>query len=288
MALRAPSSPPFIRITGRLDDGQLILRPAIATYREPDTEPSQESLAIDVLNAEGVVVGRGFLAKLPYSAGIAVAVRGSIALPDDAVRVRISGEGITTVEHVMPPVSPTVRFTSTPEARSTAEGRVEVAWEATGATESWVRYSWDRRQPWMPLTSRLTDTSATINVDDLPGGSSCCFGVSVTNGWRVATAISPLFTVATKPCRALITAPADGSSVSGRVDLIGNGWWLETTEVETEALTWSSDRDGELGRGTYVVAELSPGTHVITLHAGSRGREGTESVRVTVNGPVQA
>lgn len=281
MAPRTPALPEFTRITGRIADSTLILRPALASYREPDVEPGSSSLSVDVLDAEGRIISRGFLATEPYSDGDALSVRGSILLPDDAMRVRISGEDVATTEHVIPPSTPSVRFIRTPEARSTVDGEVRLVWEASDTLESWLRYSWDRGESWMPLGTRLNESSATINVDDLPGGSSCCFGVSVTNGWRTATAISPLFTVARKSCRALITSPLDGAAIDGRVELIGNGWWLEAAEIETEALTWSSDRDGELGRGTYVVADLSPGRHVITLRAGTRGREGTASVRVT-------
>ncbi|GED96032.1 hypothetical protein [Gordonia crocea] len=286
MATRNPSLPEYTRIVGRLVDGELTLRPATATYRPPDATAGPAPLTVDILNAASHVIGTGSLTRDPIADSRSFDVRGSIVLPDDAARLRFSGDDVTTVEQILTPSSPTVRLTRAPAAGSRVEGRARVAWEVSpDVVESWLRYSCDRGRTWMPLQPRTTTTSTIVDLNDLPGGSSCCFGVSVTSGIRTATAVSPLFSVALKPCVALITSPGDGTIIrTGRVDLIGNGWWREAAEVEEEALEWTSDRDGPLGSGTYVVVDLSPGRHVITLRAGSRGRVGEASTRVTVRG----
>ena len=49
---------------------------------------------------------------------------------------------------------------------------------------------------------------------------------------------------------------------------------------------WTSDKDGELGRGSQVyVDNLSAGSHVITLHATSQtGQTASESIQFTITG----
>ena len=85
-----------------------------------------------------------------------------------------------------------------------------------------------------------------------------------------------------KPCAAVILRPVDGEELSPDVLLVGNGWWREERRPELEALRWASDIQGELGRGRQVTVHLEPGTHELTLRAGTEERAGARSVRVHV------
>jgi hypothetical protein len=63
----------------------------------------------------------------------------------------------------------------------------------------------------------------------------------------------------------------------------GHGFWLESMPRELEDLAWSSDRQGELGRGRSLRVTLAPGHHRLTLRAGSDARAGETSLEVDVD-----
>ena len=85
-----------------------------------------------------------------------------------------------------------------------------------------------------------------------------------------------------KPCAAVILQPLENDVLEPNVVLVGNGWWREEGRPELEALTWSSDLQGDLGRGQQVAVRLERGTHKITLQAGMEDRTGEQSVTVHV------
>jgi hypothetical protein len=82
----------------------------------------------------------------------------------------------------------------------------------------------------------------------------------------------------------VITAPDDDQVVpaGGEVRLRGRADDREDGELSPR-MTWSSDRDGELGQGGELSAVLSPGHHKITARAtDGSGLEGTATVSVAV------
>ena len=67
--------------------------------------------------------------------------------------------------------------------------------------------------------------------------------------------------------------------------LVGNGWWREEGRPELEALAWASRcARGAGARPTRSRPGSKPGTHRITLRAGTEDRTGEESVTVHVAG----
>ena len=86
-----------------------------------------------------------------------------------------------------------------------------------------------------------------------------------TDGFNTASAVSQPFSVPTKaPSTAIITEPT-GEPYQNPVGLEGTAYDPEYGFLPEDRMTWSSDLDGEIGIGSSIEAQLSPGEHTITL-----------------------
>lgn len=279
-----------IRLSGRLDaEGHVTLRPAFPTTIEPERW-RQETLSYvaEVLDAEG-----NSLARVPLSASgtcnsESTALRGSVDLPEGAVRLDIlhvdpSGrDPIVLVSEPVPEQAPELRLLTVPEGE--VEGQFTLTWEAGGDPPP-VRYFVDYSaggERWEPLSLGMSETEITVDFGNLAGGDACRVAVTASNGLRGSRVESAPFRVREQPCTAVIVRPVDGDELTSDVVLVGNGWWREEGRPEVDALVWASDVQGELGYGREVATRLEPGTHCITLSAGSGDREGEECVTVYV------
>jgi hypothetical protein len=286
-----------IRLSARLDaDGHLTLRPAFPTTIAPERW-RHDTLAYvaEVLDTQGRAIVRVPLSSSGTcdsrsigGAGQRRVLRGSVDLPENAARLNIlhvdaSGRApIVLASAPVPERAPELRLLAMPEGE--VRGRFTLTWEATGDPPP-VRYFVDYspgRETWAPLSLGLSERQLSVDFDSLAGGNACRLAVTASNGLRTSRVESGPFRVREKPCAAAILRPIDGEEISSRIVLVGNGWWREEGRPEFEALTWTSDAQGELGRGQYVTARLEPGTHHITLHAGTGERRGEESVTVHV------
>jgi hypothetical protein len=281
-----------IRLSARLDaDGHLTLRPAFPTTIPPvrwrhDASP----YVAEVLDAEGRPLARVPLSATGSCESDSTALRGSIDLPDGAARLDIlhldpSGRGpIVLASEPLPDRAPEIRLLAVPKGE--VKGSFTLTWEAIGNPPP-VRYFVDYspgRETWAPLSPGVSEPRLTVDFDSLAGGSACRVAVTASNGLRASRVESAPFQVREKPCAAVIVRPVDGEEIPPDVVLVGNGWWREEGRPELQALAWASDVQGELGGGRQVTTRLQPGTHHITLRAGTPDRAGQESVTVRVTG----
>lgn len=280
-----------LRIFGRLHaDNRLTLRAGYTLDRlQPPRSTEPTDLYAEVHDAEGTVLLREPVMTKPYSEGSDLAVRGSVTLPDQAAHVvllRTDSSGLPPVEVArldVPPSAPDVRLDEAPTGD--VEGTQRIAWSADGdpaPVEYLVDYSHDNGETWLPIGERTTAMETSVDLDAMPGGERCRVSVTATNGVRSQTVVSNPFRIQPKPCRALIHHPIDGTTVPSELLLRGNGWWLEESRPETESIVWTSDVDGELGRGMVIPVQLTTGHHRLTLTAGTHERRGTESVEIDV------
>jgi hypothetical protein len=286
----------YLRVIGRLSlDGRLRLRPCYLTTDAPwsDREGAVDSpLVVELIGHSARALGTY---PLRVSSGcayggrqIADAVRGWVPFHPDTQTVRFVLRGRVVHEIQRSPHPPRVRLTWRPPER--VEGKQRVTWEAAGGqpdtdVEYFVRYSHTAGRKWQRVGWRTKGTEATIDFDQLPGGERCLIAIVATDGINTVTVESDRFAVAVKPCVAIVIAPIDGARApSGvSVELRGQGYWMEEARVERERLRWTSSVDGDLGRGAHLrVERLSEGHHRITLVAGERDREGTQSVAIYV------
>ena len=146
-----------------------------------------------------------------------------------------------------------------------------------------VCYSNTDGADWHFLSFTIQEPVYEVDFDRLPGGTRCQVGVVASDGVNTVLTATRSFPVPTKPCQALILAPEEGATVGAgeTVTLQGQGYYLEEREPELEQLDWSSSVDGALGTGPVLDVALSPGTHQITLRAGTRERRCEATVGVT-------
>ena len=279
-----------IRLSGRLDaDGHLTLRPAFPTAIPPERwRHDAFSYVVEILDTQGRPLVRVPLSASRNCGSDSTTLRGSVDLPDgstrlDIFRVDTSGrEPIVLASKPIPERAPELRLLAAPEGA--VEGEFTLTWEASG-DPSPVRYFIDYsvgRETWEPLSLGVSEPWLTVDFTKLAGGDTCRLAVTASNGLRATRVESGPFRVREKPCAAVILRPVDGEKLPPDVILVGNGWWREEGRPEVEALEWNSDVQGPLGRGQSVTARLEPGTHRITLRAGTEERAGEESITVHV------
>lgn len=149
-----------------------------------------------------------------------------------------------------------------------------------------VFYSHNAGQNWQLLASELSDTSLEVAVDSLAGGFDTRFRVVATDGVNTGMAETPgTIDVPNKAPMAVLLEPSTFLFAPETVVLLrGSATDLEDGSIPEEKLVWSSDVQGELGKGYEVaINTLTPGPHTLTLTAtDSDGSSGSVSVAVFV------
>ena len=148
-----------------------------------------------------------------------------------------------------------------------------------------VQISRDGRQTWETLVVGLTESQYRLDNADL-GGGQIHWRVLASDG--VNTAVDEIqvpFFLPPKAPEPIIMSPADGDLfwVGQTAVLEGVAFDIEDGTVAENNLSWSSNIDGNLGTGNLAPAQLSPGTHRLTLLArDSHNRVRSASIVVTV------
>jgi hypothetical protein len=131
-----------------------------------------------------------------------------------------------------------------------------------------IRYTCDDGRGWVAVAADLTESPFLVDLSTLPGGDECRFQVLASTGIRTTHAETESFAVPRKPARAFILAPLDGEHTGSAEPLLlsGVGYSPESGTTSPEGGVWTSDRDGELGRGKQVLVQgLTPGRHQLSL-----------------------
>ena len=169
---------------------------------------------------------------------------------------------------------PQVTLTSPAGGGSYGSGQaVPVTWTATDANADTVRvtilYSKDNGATWLPVDSGKGSGSVNLPVALLAGSAAARVRVRATDGFLSATVTSGAFAVAMQPPAPYIVSPAGETYLEGQpVPLMGRADDPQNGVLTgTANLTWTSNRDGFLGRGEALAVPLSAGTHQITLRA---------------------
>jgi hypothetical protein len=283
----------FLRLVGRLHaDNTLHLRPGyLTTNPSPIPEQRDSELVARLYDDHGELLLRyGVLAK-PYDPSArtadALAVRCNIPFPPATQTIRFFRGEVMIHEIKVSQGKPAVKLLWKPRRR--ASGKETIAWSATHPEnrplQYFLRYTHSDGARWQGIATRLDRTQAIVDFGQLPGGERCRLAVLATDGVNTTTAESRIFSVPVKPYRAMILSPRDGSRIEPGLPcwFKGQGFILEEFRPELRRLKWISSIDGELGVGPILkVDKLSPGTHTITLKAGTRDRAGTQSVVIHV------
>jgi hypothetical protein len=194
--------------------------------------------------------------------------------------------------HDVPESTPTIALEPFIDADAVAKGVLTLRWSASDPgghplTYS-VEYSRDGGERWLPLAVGLKNTSREIDFDRIAGSDRALLRVRASNGGRIAQAqTAASFRVAVKSPIVSIHDPIPGAVISPGIPAIASGSAVSLEEgavTEDEAYQWTSDKDGRLMRGRWVVLnDLSIGDHELTLTVqSSHGLASSASVRVRV------
>lgn len=160
--------------------------------------------------------------------------------------------------------APAVRIEGPRPVQDGLELRVHVAAERDAAMSAVLLFSRDDGDTWLPVrVDAPVDEAFVVDSARLDGGERCRFRAVVTAGLQAAQADTEPFELAAAS-RALHLRldanPCHRNSVrlSAFVDARGLGG------VQPHEVVWTSDRDGELGRGFDLDVTLSDGRHAIT------------------------
>jgi hypothetical protein len=268
--------------------GRLCPRPSVRGY---ETDPAR-ALMVELVGQGGEVLLRQVVALMPFcldAHGLSTDLFFAVRIPwqENVTSLKFYYEG-ETIRHVeVGQVRPKAVLTWKPQD-GTAHGFQIVTWEsetADGAVLYYILQYSNGADSWRALSRAMTETEYEVDFDVLPGGDQCRLRLLVSDGINCAHTESESFAVRVKPCFAIILHPQNGHVIQGggRLELHGQGLYIEEDETEVNELKWSSSLDGELGRGALIIADqLSRGTHRITLIAGREGRIGRSDISVGV------
>ena len=124
-----------------------------------------------------------------------------------------------------------------------------------------------------------------VDLSQLPGGKRCVIEAYCSDGILTGRAKSKPFKVGHKKPRAIISTEDGSFKVKGgAIRLLGAGLDDAGKPVSTDRLSWSSDKDGDLGAGDLLETPLSRGTHKISLVVkDDEGRVSRENITLQVN-----
>ncbi len=168
----------------------------------------------------------------------------------------------------------------------TASGTYTVSWTAGDADNDplsyQVLYSPDGIG-WVPVDVPITETQIIVNASELAGGSNARIRVLASDGVNTTATDSATFSVGSKGPQAFILSPEGDGAILPDTPLLlqGYAYDLEDGVLGESALQWDTNRDGTLGTGSTVLANLSLGQHTITLTAtDSNGNTAIVSINV--------
>ncbi len=208
-----------------------------------------------------------------------------------AARFAITHEGEEIFSLAVSPNAPTV---TVGPVTGTVTDTLTVSWSADDldgdSLTAAVYFSADGGETWELMTSGSEETEAEFDISFWPGTEQGMVRVMVTDGVNTSQDVTGPFTVTTKAPIVFVAAPEDGSGVLPETPILftASGYDPEDGPMEGDVFSWSSDRDGELGRGEDVfVPELSLGWHEITVTASdSDGHTATDTIRIYVGNRV--
>lgn len=212
-------------------------------------------------------------------------------------RITLKKENAVLAERIVSGNSPKIAI-STPTGE--LSGKQVISWIGEDADKDALTYSvWytTNSKQWIPLAINLIKTSYEVNCDNLPGSDRAQFRVLASDGINTTEAhTTAMIRVAFKKPQVVISpmgnfnnpgVPNQIIAVSDANPLMLSGTaydWEDGQSINLNTLQWRSDRDGELGVGSWIVIrKLSPGKHKITLTATDSDKmQGSDSIQVVV------
>lgn len=142
-----------------------------------------------------------------------------------------------------------------------------------------VEYSCDGME-WLVLESEFMDNKLIQKISNLPGGKNAKIRVTASDGINFTTTESNTFILPYKAMEVTIEEPI---IEAGIVFLQGRAYDFNEGGIYEDNLTWTSDKDGEIGKGSVLSLTLSEGKHIVTLSAvNERNEHAEDSMEVNI------
>lgn len=195
--------------------------------------------------------------------------------------------GVMTVSMNKPQVS--VIY---PDGGESLAGLENITWSAAdgdGDALSYdLLYSMDGGSSWQAIALGITANHYLWDTEQLGGSTRGRIKVIASDGFNATEDVSDNdFIIREKgPAVSIISPGNDAKFFNGRrIIFEGGGYDNEDGPLPDDALSWTSSRDGDLGKGETVSADsLSPGSHVITLSGkDSDGNSAVASISIQVS-----
>lgn len=283
----------YLNIVGVIADGQVSVLPMFRTTQGAPNQAQKlqmkgvEPILARQVDGNEMVVNETALPGSQTSSHDAtppLMYSGRVPVAPGAARI-IFLRNNQEIKRIDFPSSPPQLVLLPPEGQFVFSGKQTFRWQGVSATQQplgyLVCYSHDGGQSYRAISFILKTTSYVVDFDQLPGGQGQIIILASDNG-VMAEARTPVIAIPPKPCYATIVAPVNNATVSKNgVVFQGQGYYREEQKPEFQNLQWKSSIDGNLGSGPSLAKKLSPGTHTITLTAGTQDRAGTATVTVT-------
>ena len=208
-----------------------------------------------------------------------------VPFPRRTERIQITGGGKVLASRRVSEHGPLVQLRDLKD--TTLDEPVKLRWRSRdrdGDRIFWtVQYAADGKS-FVTVAAGLRKRNLTVDPATLPGGERARFRIVATDGVLTNVSRSDRVSVAPKPPRISIATPVDGAQVAEgqSVQLIASVSDDQDSNAG-EGVVWSSDVQGELGRGQAIATRLQPGSHQITATvATSLGLSSIATVRVEV------
>jgi hypothetical protein len=300
VGLGTPVQGRHLFVSGRfLHDGgaQLVDIDQIVTSSRP---PRSGPYRVVLLSEQG-----GKLREVPFGGATAHPgdPRGSIqtfgiAIPfgdiaEATARVELRQGDKLLAERKLSRVSPKIAIEPFVGREELVQGTRTLRWTASdqeGSALSYsVEYSLDGGSNWLPMAAKLREPSLAIDFDRIGGSDHSLLRVRATNTGRTSEAqVEHPFRVPKKPPLVTIYGPTERVVVNSGTPAIvsGSAVTLENGAIIADsAYQWSSDKDGPLPKGKWIVVNgLSSGDHNLTLSVSSPDdlkSSATVKIRVT-------
>lgn len=165
-----------------------------------------------------------------------------------------------------------------------------VASDADGDSLSYlVLYSRDAGATWEALGSDMRETSYPLDASQLAGTNQALIRVIASDGVNTSQDdTDAAFVIEKKNPEVMILNPAESTQLEPGTSVVlrGTAADAEDGSLPDESLIWTSNRDGPLGSGSEIVADLSSGIHTVTLTAhDADGNFSSDTIEVIVQYP---
>jgi hypothetical protein len=213
-----------------------------------------------------------------------------IPFPDHAAKVVVRSDEDSLQEYVVTANSPEIRNVKILE-HAPSRHKLFIEWEGKDDDGDQLTYDvlyiYNEGRYSKPLALGYPETSLEyVHTDELPGSDSGVVRVIASDGLNTGQGDSDAFKVPNKPPLVAIQSPTDQAEIlqGGTVVLLGTAMDLERGPIPGDSLIWSSDVQGDLGRGSEIgTRTLSLGTHEITLTADdSDGLSSSDSITLQI------